>query len=120
MNTSRRSSSWQEGQFKVWCSKPGTVIVSSGTVCTKRISPPHTMQRITRTHADWRVSGDVPSESNGIVKHVNGMRLLCVARSPCVGCMWKNRHIQSHYPNFSSAFGREEQSNFERRVSYAE
>jgi len=81
MNTSRRSSSWQPGQVKMWCSKPGTIMVSSGTVCTKRISSPHTMQRMIRTHADWCVieRPRLLLSQTASWNMVNGTRSLCAA-----------------------------------------
>jgi hypothetical protein len=48
VNIKRRSTSWQSEQLKVWCSKPGTVMVSSGTTFIKIISAPQAIQRIGR------------------------------------------------------------------------
>jgi hypothetical protein len=44
--TSRRSISPQAEHMKVWCSKPGTGMVSSWTTFIKFISAPHAKQRI--------------------------------------------------------------------------
>ena len=54
MNTRRVSSSWQEGQLKMWCSNPGTSNASSRTARTRRISSPHSMQRMDQTRAVGR------------------------------------------------------------------
>ena len=46
VNTKRRSTSWHSEHMKVWCSKPGTAIVSSWTTFVRIISAPHAIQRI--------------------------------------------------------------------------
>src|SRR6516165_5367225 len=49
VNITRSSTSWHSAHVKVWCSKPVTSIVSSGTTFVRIISAPHTKQRIART-----------------------------------------------------------------------
>jgi hypothetical protein len=49
VKTSRRSVTWHSEQMKVWCSKPRTAIVLSGTTCVRINSAPHAVQRIVRT-----------------------------------------------------------------------
>jgi hypothetical protein len=76
VNARRRSMAEQVEHLNERCSYPGALMILAGTICSKRIVPPHTTQRIATTQLN---TGDYLSK-RWVAHRVKWMRCDCEKR----------------------------------------